>query len=410
MFKEPRSHILYHLIIKKGAINMIILDKPYISSLLKDTITRMNMGVLKNTAIEELELPEATNLLGEEDFTKVFMQNTEATLYCNSENSIDWISKNLAFTALPEQINQCKDKIKFRQILQDEFPDFFYQEVKLRELQTLDVNNIKMPFIIKPAIGFFSVGVYKVSNKDEWVKVAQQLIQEAEDVGKNYPPEVVNAKRFIIEENIEGEEFAVDAYYNAKGEPVVLNILKHIFSSEEDVSDRVYITSKEIIEQHHAQFLDFLKKMGKYIPLKNFPLHAEFRVNADHQVIPIEVNPMRFAGWCTTDIAYYAYDINVYEYYFKQMIPDWKQILQDKADKIYSIVVADCPKDIPVAQIREIDYQRLRSDFKKVLELREINYKEYPVMAFLFTETEADNLKEIEDILTSDLKKYIRLK
>lgn len=60
--------------------------------------------------------------------------------------------------------------------------------------------------------------------------------------------QVLDTGKFIIEENIEGEEFAVDAYFNSKEKPVILNILKHIFSSENDVSDRVYFTSKSVME------------------------------------------------------------------------------------------------------------------------------------------------------------------
>jgi len=128
------------------------------------------------------------------------------------------------------------------------------------------------------------------------------------------------------------------------------------------------------------------------------------------QVIPIEVNPMRFAGWCTTDLAYYAYGINVYEYYIKQLEPDWKEILKDKKDKIYSIVVADIPNNIETTEIDEIDYQRFYSHFNKVLEMRKIDYRLHPVFAFLFVETENNQWIEIEQILMSDLREYIILK
>ena len=40
--------------------------------------------------------------------------------------------------------------------------------------------------------------------------------------------------------------------------------------------------------------------LAKLAGLKNFPLHTEVRVNEKGEIIPIEVNPMRFGGWCTT--------------------------------------------------------------------------------------------------------------
>jgi hypothetical protein len=41
--------------------------------------------------------------------------------------------------------------------------------------------------------------------------------------------------------------------------------------------------------------------IGKATEISNFPVHIKVRVDKSGNVIPIEVNPMRFAG-CTTDI------------------------------------------------------------------------------------------------------------
>ena len=388
---------------------MLILDKPYVSKFLEDTILKMNLPVLKNGAVEEFGL-DKVNALEAEEFVDKIKGDKEALIYSNSENPINWITNNLSFTALPENINLFKDKVKFRELLKNMYPNFFYKEVSFNELEDLDISGIKLPFIIKPSVGFFSMGVYKVSSTSEWGQVVDKLKNEVKNMGDNYPVEVIDANKFIIEENIEGEEFAIDIYYNDKGKPVILNILKHIFSSGEDVSDRVYISSKEIIEEYHDLFLRFLSEMGKLVYLKNFPMHVECRVDEEGKIAPIEVNPMRFAGWCTTDIAYYAYGINVYEYYFKQKEPDWVEILKGKEDKIYSIVVADLPKDIELDDIEEVDYDKFISYFENPLETRKIDYMKHGVFAFLFAETSSENWGELEDILKSDLKEYLRLK
>ena len=49
-----------------------------------------------------------------------------------------------------------------------------------------------------------------------------------------------------------------------------------------------------------------MDKIGKEIGYKNFPFHIELRIDKD-KIIPIEINPMRFCGWCITDIAQNAY-------------------------------------------------------------------------------------------------------
>ena len=91
------------------------------------------------------------------------------------------------------------------------------------------------------------------------------------------------------------------------------DIITHRFASQEDVSDRIYYTSKEIIEQYEEPFKLFLKKMNSKLGLAQFPMHLELRVSGEN-IIPIEVNPMRFAGLSCTDIAYYAYGINTIDY------------------------------------------------------------------------------------------------
>jgi hypothetical protein len=53
------------------------------------------------------------------------------------------------------------------------------------------------------------------------------------------------------------------------------------------------------------------------------------------------------------------------------------------------------------------DYDKLTSGFEKVLECRKINYKQYPLFGFLFTETKENNYLELNKILVNDLKEFI---
>ncbi|WP_262487116.1 ATP-grasp domain-containing protein [Geofilum rubicundum] len=207
-----------------------------------------------------------------------------------------------------------------------------------------------------------------------------------------------------------GDEFAIDVYYNREGQPVLLNILQHLFSSDEDVSDRVYLTSREIMKTWLQPFQAFLRQLGEVAGLSHFPMHIEVRVDQNQRIVPIEVNPMRFAGWCVTDLAWYAYGINVYECFFEQTEPDWPNILKSSNSDIYSMVVADLPKDIPADDIEAIDYERFQAHFEDPLELRKIDYKKHGVFAFQYARTSRHNQKLLEDILQSDLKEFLILK
>ncbi len=58
---------------------------------------------------------------------------------------------------------------------------------------------------------------------------------------------MIDKSNYILEEFINGEEYAIDDYYDENGTAVILNIMKHNFSSTSDVSDRLYYTSKDYI-------------------------------------------------------------------------------------------------------------------------------------------------------------------
>ena len=81
---------------------------------------------------------------------------------------------------------------------------------------------------------------------------------------------------------------------------MITNILQHLFSSDDDVSDRVYLTGEEMVTDNLDRFTAFLAQVGQLAGWRNFPVHVEVRVDACRPIVPIEFNPLRFGGWCTT--------------------------------------------------------------------------------------------------------------
>lgn len=388
---------------------MILLDKPFVSDFLRKTIAANGYSVVHTKRAEELGFSSGPNLIDEESAIERALSTEHPLIYTPSKNAFGWIVENLSDTRLPANIELFKNKVTFRKLLQPLYPEFFFKAVSLSGLDELNIEDLSFPFIIKPSVGFFSMGVYKVNRPGQWVEVKSAINTEMNRVRDLYPAEVLNADSFIIEQCIKGEEFAFDAYFDHEGNPVVLNIYKHLFSSSEDFSDRVYITSKEIIEDNIEAFQDFLRQIGALSGVKNFPLHVELRRDSDGTILPIEVNPLRFGGWCTTaDATFLAYGVNPYEYYFSQKQPDWKSLLRDKEGKVYSIIVLDNSTGLDADVITSFDYDKLLSRFEKPLEIRKIDHTTYPVFGFLFTETREDNMEELEQILASDLTEFVR--
>jgi hypothetical protein len=387
---------------------LILLDFPYVSAFLLDTLERLQIPVVWTGSAAVLTCGRNINAVPPEEAITRLSAGERPILYSNSENAIGWIVKNLPETDLPDAITRFKNKVRFREMMQDIYPGYYFKGIETDHIHTLDISRFPLPFIIKPAVGFFSLGVNKVEAAEEWPAVSESLLREIGEIRHLYPDEVLNTNGYIIEECIEGDEFAIDCYFDSHGDPVILNIMKHLFASGKDVNDRVYITSAEIIRAYLASFTDFLRETGKRAGIRNFPAHIEVRVNADGKVAPIEVNPLRFGGWCSTpDLAHYAFGLNLYETLFLGQKPDWDALLSGKEGLIYSNIVLNNSTGLPGREIELFDYERLMSDFEHPLELRKADFRKFPIFGFLFCETRAENMDELYRILHSDLKEYV---
>lgn len=387
---------------------MIILDKPYVSDYLKKTATDFQFPVLANDYSRQLNLDANTQLFSNEEAVKYFETTPNARIYTNSENAIQWIAEHLKNSNLLEKINLFKNKVAFRELTKKMFPVVFYQSVKSENLDKINVDDLPIPFVIKPAVGFFSLAVYPVHSKEEWPEIKEKLKREIKEAARLFPSEVLDSSELIIEGYIPGIEFAFDAYYDENGVPTILNILKHEFASADDVSDRVYVTSKAVMETYLPPFTEFLNALGELVELRNFPLHIEVRVDDKGKLVPIEVNPLRFGGFCTTaDLTPYAWGFNPYVAFLQNLKPDWKSILKDKAGILYGLIVLDNSTGLKADEIKSFDYKKLLTQFEKPLELRKIDYHEYPLFGFVFTETREENIEELISILQSDLSEFV---
>ena len=385
---------------------MILIDQPYVSDFLVKTIKDNNFEIISTKEAKSMINDDSLNWISEIDAKNKILNSAIPLVYTNSENSLTWVFNNLKQTKLPDQIRLFKDKLKFRELTKDLFPNFLFRKIKIDEIQTLDIDELKLPFVIKPSLGFFSIGVHIVHNKSDWEVAKREL--NYDNLKSIYPKEVMDASTFIIEEYIEGEEFAIDAYFDKDGEVVILNILHHKFSSSTDVSDRVYSTSQNIIRKYKESIEAFLKPIGEKADLKNFPLHVEVRIDKKGVIKPIEINPLRFGGWCTTgDLSWYAFKFNSYQYFIQNKKPNWDEIFKSMKDKTYSIILLNNNSGFKPSEISHFDFDTLKQDLENVLVVRPFDFKKYPAFGLLFSETSKGNEKELEDILNSDLSKYV---
>lgn len=386
---------------------MILIDHPFVSDFLIKTIKENNFEIISTKEAKSLINDDSLNWISENDAKHKFLNSPNPVIYTNSENALTWIFNNLKETKLPNQISLFKDKLKFRELTKDIFPNFLFRKIKIDDIQTIGIDELKLPFVIKPSLGFFSIGVHIVRNETDWYAAQKEL--NYDNLKSIYPKEVMDASTFIIEEYIEGEEFAIDAYFNSDGEVVVLNILHHVFSSSTDVSDRVYSTSQNIIRKYKERVEAFLKPIGTKAQLKNFPLHVEVRIDKNGVIKPIEINPQRFGGWCTTgDLSWYAFNFNSYQYFFQNKKPNWDEIFKTKKDEITSIILLNNNSGFKPSEISHFDFDMLKQDLENIVVIRKLDFNTYPAFGIIFTQTSKENERELKEILNSDLRKYIK--
>jgi hypothetical protein len=389
---------------------VFILEEPYVSDFLAATAAELALPVL-DTPMARRRLPAGSTALltAADDFARAAAR-PGARVYTNSENALAWIGERLGDTELPRRVRLLKDKVAFRALLADLYPDYRYESVTATGLRDFDPARLRSPFVVKPAVGFFSLGVRVVESAAAWPAALAALERDVEALAAVYPSQVLSLDRFVAEEVIAGEEFALDAYFDGEGEPVLIDIYAHLFASATDVSDRVYLTSADIVARLAPPALAFLAELGRRAELADFPVHAELRIDGAGRVAPIEVNPLRFGGWCATDLAHFAYGVNPYRCYLLGERPDWDRLAARAAGRTTALVVADLPTSVDLAGIAAVDYERFADRFSRVLEMRPTDFNRYPVFAFTFVDVPSDDLSELRAVLGADLREYLRLR
>ena len=382
---------------------MIILEKPYVSAPLVAYLEDKQIPVLHNDMAEVLKQQgHKLNLLDDKAFVEKYEQSHQ--LYAVSENALVWLYAQLPESELVKKVKILKDKAAFRRICQQIYPDFYYKEVEMKALRSLNPDELPLPLVLKPAVGFLSVGVYIVRDKAEWQAALDDIDRNFAKQCAVFPDTVVRSEKFVLEQFIEGEEYAVDAYYDAEGKPNIINIFHHIFKSETDVSDRLYCMSKQIFESNYPAFNQFCIDLNGALGLRNFPMHVEFRVDKNTgRAIPIEVNPLRFAGMCLNDLTRHTCGLLPVQAYFEGTHPDYATMWNGIENDVFSFVVLDKPYDTN----RKLDFERIKRHFHGVLETRDIMNPAMSIWGFLFTQTAPEHKAELQEILHSTLEEFM---
>ncbi|MFB7640640.1 ATP-grasp domain-containing protein [Peribacillus butanolivorans] len=384
---------------------MIILNEPIVSPILLKVLEKQQIPVLEHGRWRNTLSSEKLNIQKDTEFFKSMEMGKR--ILTNSENGITLLGHFQPNSNEYIWSKLLKDKSQVRNLTKSLYPDFYFQEIDLSKISDMDKRQIPFPVVIKPNIGYSSVGVHKVKNEQDWDIAVSHLKEDLLHSDGLYDSTVVGSQTVLIEEWIQGEEYAIDGYFNQDGEPIILNAFKRLFKDDYDTSDRIYYTSKIAVNEIYDDALQFMKKVQTVLPLRNYPVHFEIRKKGD-RVIPIEINPLRFAGAGTTDLGYHAYGMNMYEHYFLGTKPDWNRILEEMDDNIYSFFFAEVPLEINLEDVERINHIGLQNEFEHILEYRQLPFQNDRSMAIIFYRSE--DLNKNLKLLHLDLFPFLTIK
>lgn len=366
---------------------MIFLNTTYVSPLLEQTLLENNVAIYDTQR-------------------HIFLKTTQGQKIAilNSEDAFSAYKMHFPDTKTTKLAELLKNKVSFRKHLATNQSGFFFREITFAELQTIDAYAFSYPIIIKPAIGYSSLGVYRINHADHFKQIYENL---KETMLLTMDLSHLNEQLFLIESFIPGQEFAIDMYYNQELEPVVLNVFTRLFKDAHDMSDRIYYTSKETLESYLAPITEYLTKLRTIFQIEEpLPLHIELRIDGSGKIMPIEINPLRFAGEGTTELGHFAYNVNPYDYFFNNKQPNWQALLEQMDDAIYCFTCAVL--DTPLSDAFEIDHSELKKHFPQLLEYRHLPKEVGTTFAVIFYK--CDTLEALQPILTLDFNAFLTLK
>ena len=382
---------------------MVILEEPYASPLLVEWLASSRHPVLDNGFARSLQASHPLNLVGAKECARRLSSGER--VYTSSENALSWICDNVDNADLVRVIELLKDKAALRELLSPLNPDLHFKVLPRKALRDVAVEDLSLPVILKPAVGFCSMGVYAIERSDDWNRALADMEASESVWNERYPESVVDASDCIIESLIEGVEYAVDMYYDAEGKARVLNVLRHDFAGPEDTGDRMYVTSRDIVLRVAPLIEHWLDDANAYIGARDFPAHVEVRVK-EGRVVPIEFNPLRFAGLGGTDVAYLGWGLRTYAAYLEDEKVDLDSMTAGASGKVYSMSLLN---PSPAADLRRpLDYDALKERFSNVLALHRFDVDVTGSYGFLFLETDASCADELDFLLHSDLTEFLR--
>lgn len=318
-----------------------------------------------------------------------------------SENVLDPVLQRLDDPARARLIDSLKNKNRCRELMAAQYEDFFFRLLPLSDLPSLTLPPGRR-FVIKPNRGYFATAIKIVDSDTDLTRIQAEMKAEVKRNGAVFTSSVLSDAEVIVEQFIDGEEYAVDMFYDSGGEPVIVNIYHHPIPENPDYLHALYYTSKPVFDELYDRFIDWFRTLNQTLQATGFPIHAEFKLGSEG-LMPIELNPLRYGGDGLIDLAYHAFGINPYAAFFNDTAPDWRAIWQGREDKIYTWMMGYVGTEVDVTSHRP-NMGEFQSLFSNILSDTLLNYEAH--LGFSVVYSEETDIETVNRLVNTDFKQF----
>ncbi len=313
--------------------------------------------------LESLPITENLEIISNEDLVQSDLRFASHDKVCiASEASIETVVSKMDDPVRKSTITTLKDKYSFRKALTNIYPEYRYQFVKASEISSLKITRKS---VIKPVKGVFGTAVRTIDRDTDLTNLATELTMELSKNASIFSDSVLSQADFLVEEYIEGEEYAIDMFYDADGNPRIMNICHHPIPENRAYLHILYYFSQEVFDRIYTKAKYFFTQLNQILNVTNITMHCEFKLDGD-KLMPIEINPLRYGGMGFGNMGFHALGINPYTYFLNNIEPDWQTIWKDNREDIFCFFIAYNGANINVTESKP-NQQRLKQQFTEVL-------------------------------------------
>jgi ATP-grasp domain len=311
-----------------------------------------------------------------------------------SEAALEIVVSRIEDPARKNAIEVLKNKYTFRKMLNVIYPDYQYQFIKFQDIVDL---KITQKSVIKPVKGVFGTAVRIIDRDTDLPNLAMELQAELSKNVDIFSESVLSKSDFIVEQYLEGEEYAVDMFYNNMGVPCIVNIYHHPMPKNQAYLHMIYYSSQEVFDDIYAKAKYFFIELNQVLDVTNIPMHGEFKFDGD-RLMPIEINTLRFGGMGLGNLVFHTLKVNPYTYFLNDIEPDWQTIWQDNSVDLFAFFIAYNGINSN-ANNTQPNRERLKQKFTKILLERTFDHQNqlaFGIYCLKETKQNISTLLEIE--------------